>query len=61
MHVHDVVVDDHDGVMDVHNYCELWMFTVVMDINNLINDVHISAVDVICSCIMGDMSEDLMS
>ena len=44
MDVHGIVMDDHDGIMDIRSYCELWMSIIIMDINNLINDVHISAV-----------------
>ena len=52
-------MDDHDGIMDIHSCCELWISMIIIDINDLINDVHISTTD-ICNCIMGNMSEDLI-
>ena len=45
MGIHNVVMDDHDGIMNIHS-CELWISMIIIDINNLINDVHISVMDI---------------
>ena len=44
MDIHNVVMDDHDGIMDIHSCYELWISMII--INNLINDVHISTMDI---------------
>ena len=41
MDIHNVVMDDHDGIMDIHSCCEIWISMIIIGINNLINDVHI--------------------
>ena len=42
MDIHNVVMDDRDGIMDIHSCCELWIsIIIIIDINDLINDVHI--------------------
>ena len=59
MDIHNVVVDDHDGIMDIHDCCGLWISMIITDIHNLIIDIRHSIMD-ICNCIMGNISEDLM-
>ena len=57
--IHCVFMDDHDGIMDTQNCCELWISVIIIDIHNSIIDIHSSIMD-ICNCIMGNIFEDLM-
>ena len=59
MDIHNVVMDDHDGIKCIHDCCELWISMIVTDIHDLIIDIPNSIMD-ICNCIIGNTSEDLM-
>ena len=58
MDSNNAIVNDHNGIMDIYNCCELWISIIIIDIHNGIIDQ--SSIMNICICII-NIFQDLMA